>query len=106
MKVRTYIFIAIIQTVVLTHSHEAKSAELWQVPFDTTSQKPGSVDSLLSLDEVFRLVAAENPAFRSFSYRIFIFPDINPTGPPLIVNEPFVGAGRAWLGFFSKYFPT
>ncbi len=70
MKGKIQISIASLLMVVLILSSHSLALDLWQAPFDTTAMNSASVDSVLSLDDVLKLVASENPAFRSFSFEL------------------------------------
>jgi len=70
MKGKIQISIAAILTIVLILSANARAMNSWQAPFDTTATNSGSVDSLLSLDDALKLVATENPMFRSLNYQL------------------------------------
>jgi cobalt-zinc-cadmium efflux system outer membrane protein len=70
MKGKFFIIITFIQITVLILLVNANASDLWQAPFDTTVAKSESTDSLLSLDDILVLVAAENSSFRSFNYQL------------------------------------
>ena len=70
MKGKIRISIAFILTVVLILSSNSQAMDSWQAPFDTIDANSESVDSILSLEDVLKLVAVENPAFRSFSFQL------------------------------------
>lgn len=70
MKGKIYICLAFIQAVILILLVNAKATDLWQAPFDTTAANSESVNSILSLDDVLKLVSVENPAFRSFDFQL------------------------------------
>jgi len=70
MKGIMLLSIASALTTILFLSSNVLGRESWQTPFDTVNTKIVSVDSILSLDEILKLVAAENPAFRSFNSRL------------------------------------
>jgi len=63
MKGKTHILISSVLVMIL--SVNAGALNSWQAPFDTSAVKSGSVDSLLSLNDVLKLVATENQIFRS-----------------------------------------
>lgn len=70
MKGKIHISIASILAIVLIFSSNARALDSWQAQFDTVDAKIVSVDSILSLNDVLKLVAVENPAFRSFSFQL------------------------------------
>ncbi|MCK5125612.1 MAG: TolC family protein [candidate division Zixibacteria bacterium] len=69
MKGKIQVLIASILAIVFVLSSNARALESWQAPFDTTANKE-LVDSFVSLEDALKLVAAENPAFRSFSFQL------------------------------------
>jgi len=70
MKERTYIYFVIIQAIILIFSVNADAADLWHAPFDTTAANSESNESELILDDVLKLVAAQNLSFRSFGLQL------------------------------------
>jgi len=70
MKGNIYLSAASILAIILILSSNTRGWDSWQAPFDTADIKIVSVDSILSLDDVLKLVANENPAFRSFSFQL------------------------------------
>ncbi|MCP4582226.1 MAG: TolC family protein [candidate division Zixibacteria bacterium] len=70
MKGKIQISLVSMLAIVLILSSNARALNSWQAPFDTTTANSGIVDSLLSLSDVLKLVAAENPTFRSLSYQL------------------------------------
>ncbi|MFH1374174.1 MAG: TolC family protein [bacterium] len=68
MKGYIYLPVASILVIILILSPNARGWDSWQAQFDTADIKIVSVDSILSFDDVLKLVAVENPAFRSFSF--------------------------------------
>jgi len=60
----------LILTVILILSPNSWGKDSWYTRFDTTGARIESADSILSLDDALRLVAIENPAFRSFGHQL------------------------------------
>jgi cobalt-zinc-cadmium efflux system outer membrane protein len=70
MKERTYIYFIFIQAIIMIFSVNAEAIDLWRTPFDTTAMDSKSFDSEVTLDDAFKMVAAENSSFRSFSFQL------------------------------------
>lgn len=69
-RVKLQIIIASILTTVLMLPTYSIALDFWQTPFDTTTKNSASVGSVLSLEDVLKLVAEKNPAFRSFDFQL------------------------------------
>ncbi|MCP4703718.1 MAG: TolC family protein [candidate division Zixibacteria bacterium] len=63
-------YIVSILAVVIVLSTSSNALDLWQAPFDTSSAKVLSENQALSLDDILKLVAVNNPAFRSYDYQL------------------------------------
>lgn len=68
MKGKMRILIAVILPAAVVLFSNSQAMDAWKAPFDTTVSSSKPADSTLSLDDALRLVATENPAFRSFSF--------------------------------------
>jgi cobalt-zinc-cadmium efflux system outer membrane protein len=69
MKGNIHISVASILAMILVLSTNTRGEDPWSAQFDTTYTRIVSLDSKLSFDDVLKLVAARNPAFRSFSFQ-------------------------------------
>ncbi len=70
MKGNIHLSVALILAIILILSPNTRGRDSWHAQFDTSEARIVSVDSILSLDDVLKLVAIENPAFRSFSFQL------------------------------------
>lgn len=67
---RSFCIIAVLSLVCSgTAMHEATAQDHWQAPFDTSGAGAAMNDSVLTLGRVLGLVAAHNPALRSFKFQ-------------------------------------
>lgn len=62
--------VASILAIILTLSPIARGLDSWRSQFDIADTRMVSVDSILSLDDILKLVAVENPVFRSFDFQL------------------------------------
>jgi len=70
MRGNMHLSAVLILTVILILSPNSWGKDSWYTRFDTTGARIESADSILSLDDALRLVAIENPAFRSFGHQL------------------------------------
>ncbi len=66
-KQQTTAYIIILIVMLSSYIH---AADYWKAPFDTTDSNIESIDSVLSLDDILNLVAAQNSMFKSYFYKI------------------------------------
>jgi cobalt-zinc-cadmium efflux system outer membrane protein len=57
-------------TIILILSSNLCASNSWQSPFDTAAPDVKSVDTILTLKDIFKLVAAYNPTFQSLDLQI------------------------------------
>ncbi len=70
MKGKLQIIIASILTAILIIPSNSLALDSWQAPFDTTAMVTTPSDSVLTLDDILKLVATENRSFRSLDYQL------------------------------------
>ena len=70
MRKNMLLSVASILAIILTLSPIARGLDSWQTQFDTADTRMVSVDSVLSLNDALKLVAVENPVFRSFDFQL------------------------------------
>ena len=70
MQGNIHLSVALILAIVVILSTNTRGEDPWSAQFDTTDTTIVSLDSILSLDDVLKLVAAENPAFQSFNFQL------------------------------------
>ncbi len=58
----------LVMTVGLLWPFDSRALETWQTPFDSGSPADPSTDSILSLNDVLGLVAAQNPTLKSLDF--------------------------------------
>lgn len=72
MRARINISPVIILVMILVLSSSIGASQHWNAPFDisaTNTKSSDSLDSMLTLDDILRLVATHNPLFKSYALR-------------------------------------